>query len=166
MKKLDINKAHDLYHVTVRMTKLCGSCGSSLELLDESLDKSLAQIFYWLCRLQSRQPSISFSLSNAVFFFYFIPFFCSPCFYIVYQFTISIPFFAALSSFSCLSCFSLLFKILIHLFSSFFLSFFIFFTRPFFVIFTICSLFWFTLRSYFCCFNFFYFLACLPFLLL
>ena len=75
MKKLDINKAHDLYHVTVRMTKLCGSCGSSLELLDESLDKSLAQIFYWLCRLQSRQPSISFSLSNAVFFFYFIPFF-------------------------------------------------------------------------------------------
>ena len=46
MKKLDINKAHDLYHITVRMTKLCGACGFSLESLDESLDKSFAQIFY------------------------------------------------------------------------------------------------------------------------
>ena len=92
----------------------------------------LALIFSWLCRLQLRR-SYLFSLSNAVFFFYFLPFLLALLFYSVsvYYFdSLHLPFSVTFfhDSLVCLS----------------------------FVLFTICLLFWFTSLSFFCCFNFFF----------
>ena len=146
---------HDLDHVTVRVMKLSGFCGSSFESLDEVFSEHIfspdcADISY---------VGLHFS-SNTVFFLFL---FCSPCFSILYQLTILIYFFffSAALCLPFLPCLAFLFCIcLLFRFTSspFFCPFLSWFSCLSFCC-IVYYLFAILIHFFFCYFNFFFFFS-------